>query len=214
MELERLNVLEKRIIERKHYSEYLPFYDYSKKMEPRVTEIIEVKTTQRIHNIPINLNKNDSIQIEKLLKLREYRTETKNYNDYLLFFDSLITSRQVVTEKIENKTIKQTAQHIAVKERSRLWMFISSNAFFMLISFFMLFVPIFNKDQPLGTLLIGIFASIVILSGIMLTAYWTSYLIPLLFNRPILNYILNFLIHLFFIIVSTKLIIKASKKSK
>jgi hypothetical protein len=211
-QLVKLDEVERRTLDRKHYSEYLPFYDYSRKLTPKYTETIEIKTTQSINKEPIRLTKNDSVQIEKFLKLGVVKIQSKEYDDYMLFFDSIRSSQQKITEKTVVKTIKRSVPKSDSKERSRLWMFISSNVFFIFILVVVLFAPFYTKDQSLGNLLIGVFAFIVILSAIMLVAYWTAYLIPLILNNPIWNYLLNFIIHLIFITISIRLIIKASKK--
>ncbi len=213
VQLEKLNEIERRTLDRKHYSEYLPFYDYSRKFAPKFTETIEIKTTQAVKQEPIRLNENDSIQIEKLLKLSGFGVETKEYSNYMLFFDSLRNSHQKISEKIVVKTIKHIESKSDSKERSRLWMFISSNVFFIILFAFLLFVPLIIKDQPLWSRLLGVSAIIVILLGIMFVAYRTSYLIPLILNNPTWNYLLNFIIHTGFIIIVTRLIIKKSKKS-
>ena len=211
-QLQKLNEIERRTLARKHYSEYLPFYDYSR--TPKFIETIEIKTTQTIKQEPIRLNKNDSTQIDKLLKLSEYSIKNKGYTNYMLFIDSLRNGQQKITHETVVKTIKHTATKSDTNERSRLWMFISSNVFFIILFIFIFFIPLISKNQPLLNNLLGVSALAVILSGIMLVVYWISYLIPLILNNPTLNYILNFIIHTFFIFLSISLIVKASKKSK
>jgi hypothetical protein len=213
LNLEKFSDLEKKILNRKHYSEYLPFYNYSKKTDPKIIETIEIKTTQGIQNEPFHLNKNDSIQFRKLMELSKTKIESKNYSDYIFFFDSLRNNQLKSTDKTIVKTISRfIAQKTDFKERSRKWMFISSNFFFILLFVFIFFVPFLPNDQKKGSIILGIFAINILLSCIMLFAYWTSYFIPLIFNIPIWNYILNFLIHSFFITVIVNLILRVSKK--
>ncbi len=209
--VEKLRKTEMRLLSSGHYSELIPFY-YSG-YNPKFSETIEIKTTQSIQNKPIQLNRKDSLQIKRILELSSVNKHEKDFSSYMLFFDSLRTSQQKVIEKTETKIIKQPIQAVDSKERSRMLMFISSNFIFLLIFIFLIFVPFFNKDQKLGTLIFAIFAMEVMLAIIMIVVYWTAYWIPVIFHNPWWNYMLNFAINLLFIIGLTKLTKKASKKS-
>lgn len=210
VELERLNRVEKRVLNRWHYSEYLPFYNYSN--NSNIIERVEIKTTQTIQNKPIILSKEDSLKMEKMLILSDYKIKDKNFKEYFHFFDSLRNSQQKVTEKIEVKTTKQPNKRIAANERSKLWMFLSANFLFILIALIMFIASFFTKEQKKGNLIVGIFAFEVILAFIMLLVYWSAYLIPIILNNPLYNYLLNAFIHLIIVIIGIRLIIKASKK--
>lgn len=209
--MDKLNQVEKRVLNRWHYSEYLPFYNYSN--NSNVTERVEIKTTQTIQNKPIILSKEDSLQMGKMLKLSDYKIIDKNYTEYFHFFDSLRNSQQKVTEKIEVKTTKQPNKRTEVNERSKLWMFVSANFLFILIAIIMLIASFFTKEQKKGNLIVGVFAFEVILAFIMLLVFWSAYLIPIILNNPLYNYLLNAFIHLIIVIFSVRLIIKASKKT-
>lgn len=192
VETAKLRADEIRILNRWHYSELLPFYNYSK---PVNTDTVKINTTQYVENKPLILNKEDSLKINQLLNLSDYKEGSKDYTEYLQFFDSLRNSQQKIVERTE---IKSTRQIIRVKPdtRSRLWMFVSANLFFIILCVFLLFVPFFSKDQKKLSLFVGLFASIVIISLIMLLTYWAVYFIPLLFGNPVYNYVLNIVIHL------------------
>lgn len=209
VEIENLNSVERRILNRWHYSEFLPFFNYSRSPQ---TDTIKIKTIQTIDSKPLMLNRDDSLKMKKLFDFNGYSSDNNSYDEYLNFFDSLKTSQQSIIEKTEIKTSKQININSKVFERSKLWMFISSNYFFLLISLLFWIVPWFTKDQKKGSLFIGIFASQVILTIIMLVAYWTAYLIPLINGNPINNYVLNAIIHLLIMIFGIRIIMKASTK--
>jgi hypothetical protein len=209
LETEKLRKDEIRILNRWHYSEFLPFFNYSKTVE---TDTLKIKTTQFVENKPLILNKEDSIKMKQLLEFSVYCTANKDYTKYLHFFDSLKTSQQRVIEKTEIKTSRQINNKPKVLERSKLWMFISSNYFFLLFSLLFWIFPWFSKDQKKGSLFIGIFASQVILILLMMVVYWTAYFIPLILGNPFYNYVLNAIIHLLIVTFGIRIIMKASTK--
>ena len=212
--LDKFTEIERRTIERKHYTEYLPFYDYSKKTIPKLAESVEIQTTKNVNNQPTRLiSKNDSIQMEKLFDLKKNKFERLDYSDYLVFFDSLRNSQQNNTNKIITKTIKYNSKKTVALERSRFWMFLSSNFFFIFIAIIFLFAPVFSKESLNGGFLVGWFAFFVVLIGIMLFVYWTAFFIPLLFGNPTWNYILNFIIHTVLFVFAIGGLIKAGAKN-
>ncbi len=208
VETEKLRADEIRILNRWHYSESLPFLNYSKSYR---TDTIEIKISNTIESKPIVLNREDSLRLEQVLKLGEYNTGDRDYSGSLHFFDSLTTSNQSIIQK---KEIRKTTNYNKSKidKRSRIWMFVSSNYLFLLISLMLWIFPWFSKEQKKGSIFIGIFASQVMLIIIMLVVYWTAYFIPLLIGNPLCNYALNAIIHLALFILGTRIIIKASTK--
>jgi len=209
VETEKLNSIESRVLNRWHYSEFLPFYNYSKSVE---IETIKIKTTQSIEDRPLTLSNKDSLKFEQLFNLDKNKISSNVYAEYIQFFDSLINSKQNIIEKTEIETSKQTSNKFKLFERSKIWMFVSSNYFFIIVSILIWILPWFSKDQKKGSLFIGIFSFQVILIIIMLVAYWSAYLIPLILGNTVYNYVLNALIHLLITILAVRGIIKATDK--
>lgn len=209
VETEKLNSIESRVLNRWHYSEFLPFYNYSKSVE---IETIKIKTTQSIEDRPLTLSNKDSLKFEQLFNLDKNKISSNVYAEYIQFFDSLINSKQNIIEKTEIETSKQTSNKFKLFERSKIWMFVSSNYFFIIVSILIWILPWFSKDQKKGSLFIGIFSFQVILIILMLVAYWSAYLIPLILGNPVYNYVLNALIHLLITILAVRGIIKATDK--
>ena len=211
VETAKINQIEKRVLNRWHYSEFLPFYNYSN-ISNNITERVEIKTTQTIQNKPIILSKEDSLRMERMLNFSDYKVQNKDYTEYLHFFDSLRNSQQKITEKIEVKTTKQPNKSVELNQRSKLWMFVSANYLFILIAFITLLAHFFTKEKKKGSIIIGVFALEVIMAIIMLVVFWTAYLIPIIHGNPVNNYILNAFIHLLIVIFGVRAIIKASNK--
>ena len=106
--------------------------------------------------------------------------------DSVLIFD-------VNNDRIEKKNIP-----------SYFWMFITSNYFFILIFSILIFLPLFGKQQRTLKSLSGWFAGLVSFSLIMIIVTWIAFKIPIIDNNPIYNYILNVIIHTFFIVIIVK----------
>jgi branched-subunit amino acid transport protein len=64
-----------------------------------------------------------------------------------------------------------------------------------------------SKDSFLGSMIM-----LIVLIGIMSVVTWTAYLIPLIHNNPIFNYILNFIIHIMIIALVIIGIVTSTKK--
>jgi hypothetical protein len=86
----------------------------------------------------------------------------------------------------------------------------TSNYLFVIILPFLIFLPLYNKDGRKASNLAGWFASLIMIGIFGAITTWIAYKIPIIWNNPIWNYVLNFLIHTIFWI----LIIKGNEKNK
>lgn len=162
--------------------------------------------------------KSDSAYITKLNYLENEYKGRNHYYDYcnsffnssVIFIKSIFSKDKKILEKskkTKNKIIN--TNHI----RSDFWMILSSNFFFILACIFIILTMIFGKETNTKDAILGIILIFIILIVIMSVATWTAYLIPVFFNLPLLNYILNFIIHSAFVILFTRMIIKSTIKS-
>ncbi len=161
--------------------------------------------------------KNDSLYTIQLSKLETEYKERKHYSDYynsyksrfLNFSKSLFRSdnKEITKNQIKNDN---TITNSPI--RSGFWMFVSSNLFFILLCIFILIMLLISKDVRSKDSFLGLIVIFIVVVAIMSFATWTAYLIPLIHNNPIFNYILNFIIHITIIILVINGIVKSTKK--
>ena len=151
----------------------------------------------------------DTVQFEKLLIVENKLLNKQHYLDFI--------SRQLSRIDFISSKVPQTNHQInSVNNspnntiRSRFWMIISSNFFFVIFFLFFIFFPIYNKDVQDKNTILGWFAALIVITVLIVTITLIAYQIPILFHDPLWNYILNFIIHLFFI----SLLIRLATKSK
>lgn len=126
----------------------------------------------------------------------------KEINKYDTLFNDLDENKQSISnttsENIENTSpiIKQPV----LKSRSRIWHTLTSSYFFVLILIIMPFVP-FTQEKIDKNLLIGIAIFMVVDIGFIWMSQLILGLIPVILNKPWVNYILNFIIHTTFILI-------------
>jgi hypothetical protein len=161
----------------------------------------------------------DSLKLNKILFLEEKIMNKKHYSEFLFpdfsFPDFSVNSlNKSNTSKIkdQNPTKIVTPKIITNKPniRSYFWMLLTSNYLFVLVFVVLLFVPLSGKEQRTLKSISAWFASLISSSLMIIFITWIAFKIPLIYNEPIYNYILNFLIHTVFIII----IVKLNKKNK
>lgn len=155
----------------------------------------------------------DTVQFQKLLIVENKLLNKQHYFEFLSrqlsridFISSKVpeTNHQINSvNNIPNNTI-----------RSRFWMMFTSS--FFLVIFFLLFVffPIYNKDKQDRNTILGWIAALIVISVLIVVITWTAYQIPVLFGNPLWNYILNFIIHLFFVSLLIRLASKSGRTTK
>jgi hypothetical protein len=87
-----------------------------------------------------------------------------------------------------------------------------SSSFLLVILFpFLIFLPIYNKEKQDKNTIVGWFAALIIIAGLIFFVTWTSYFIPVIMNNPVWNYILNFIIHITFVTILSVILAKKTK---
>lgn len=154
--------------------------------------------------------KNDLIQFKKLESLENEIIEKEHYSFFLknvyiksLNFISKYSNKVETVPKIKKEITK-----INKPLRSVFWMTLSSNYFLILTFIIAIFLPVSKDEHRKGSGLIGLVAGLIIISIFIFIITLISYQIPLIYNKPYLNYILNVLIHFGFLFG----IFKLSKK--
>ncbi|MBX2828241.1 MAG: hypothetical protein KTR22_08765 [Flavobacteriaceae bacterium] len=126
--------------------------------------------------------KDDIVILNKILSLEKEILNRKHYSEIL--------SNAFVIDSNDNKIIVKS------NERSIYWMVLSSN-YALIVSFLvLLYLPLRGPIHRTGANLLGWFAMLVILGFIMTFLTWLAYVIPLLWGKPYLNYILNTILHI------------------
>lgn len=176
-----------------------------------------IYTTHKLSNLEsINnlkpIYKNDSLSLAELNKMESRLLNRKHYFDLISYHLSKIDfkSKNVPETKDQINIVKR----ITNNERSKFWMILSSNFFYVLFFIVLVFFPIFNKDKQDKNTIFGWFSSLVVMAGIILLITWIAYQIPILFNNPIWNYILNFIIHIISLAIISVSIAYATDKRK
>lgn len=155
----------------------------------------------------------DSVQFERLLIVEKKLLNKQHYLDFL--------SRQLSRIDFKSRNVSMTNhENISANIipsntiRSRFWMMFTSS--FFLVIFFLLFVffPVYNKDKQDRNTILGWIAALIIISVLIIVITWTAYQIPILFGNPLWNYILNFIIHLFFVSLLIRLVSKSARTTK
>jgi hypothetical protein len=164
---------------------------------------------ETIHNLK-TIYSTDSIELKELSKIENRLLNREYYLDFLFRQASKIDFKSIKSsdKNPQNSNVKKTNIN---PRRSLFWMIISSNYALIIAFSFFLFYPLYTDEKRNKSLFITWFATIVIFILIISFITLTAYLIPVLFQNPLWNYILNSLIHLLFIILLTKW---ASKQKK
>jgi hypothetical protein len=155
----------------------------------------------------------DDLKLKKILVLEDKILDKKHYSDFIFpdlsFADFTFSSLKnlTITKEINQKTTKIVIPKTTTnnpKIRSYFWMLLSSNYLFVIVFAIMIFLPLKNKEQRTLKSISGWFAGLVVFSLIIIFVTWISFRIPLIYNEPIYNYILNFILHATFIVLIAK----------
>ena len=163
---------------------------------------------------------NDSIQTANFKQIETKMLNRRHYLDFLSFHLSKIDFKSknidFKSKNIDQKNNQTTNVKISHSNiiRSKFWMVLSSNFFLVIIFIVFIFSPIYNWDKQNKNTILGWFASLIVIAVIILFITWIAYQIPILFNNPVWNYILNFIIHIVFITLFSVLIAKAAETPK
>lgn len=202
--IEFINKSEKKIISRKNIIEIF-FNLFSKEQFDE-----DIKTSNVVRDT-VYLTKYDTIKVKDLVY-------TPWYNQS---FDSIISkatkekaSQQAIIKKdtvlqAEIGSLNKVKQVEIKNSRSRIWHTLTSSYLLILLMCFMPIVPFIEKPFNWG-MVVGILIISIFIAGLIWFNQYLYGLIPVILNRPWINYCLNFIIHSSSLI----LIISISKKSK
>ncbi|WP_405368576.1 hypothetical protein [Nonlabens sp. Asnod2-A12] len=167
--------------------------------------------TDLVLNFTYNLHTNNKInQLEKIQTIKkEYKTDSLKLQKIILL-ENIIIDKEHYTEFI-NRNLSYINIQTDIKNENRneiilasespyslFWMSFSSNYLIAIILPFLIFLPLYNKESRSGKGILGWFASLIMIGLMTVLITWISYQIPLIWNNPVYNYILNFLIHTIF----------------
>lgn len=146
----------------------------------------------------------DSLKLKKIVLLENKILDKEHYTEFLSRNLSNISFKTELKNLSTNQNTNETVQSTK-PIRSLFWMAFSSNYLLVIILPFLIFLPLYNMESRTGSGILGWFASIIMIGAIGMFVTWISYQIPIIWNNPIFNYILNFLIHTLFWILIFKL---------
>ena len=148
--------------------------------------------------------KSDSLKLNKIVILENKVLNKEHYTEFLSRNMSKISFMTDIKDQNLNQSTNETTTTIK-PVKSLFWMAFSSNYLLAILLPFLIFLPHSDRDSSPGTGILGWFASIIMIGTMGVLVTWISYQIPLIWNNPIWNYILNFLIHTLFWISIVKL---------
>lgn len=153
--------------------------------------------------------KEDSVKLIEIKKIENGIFEKEHYSE---FFSRIFSKISFPQETRIQNTPQNNTPNIKTNKPifSLFWMAFSSNYALAIILPFLFFLPVYNKEIRTANGIAGWTASLVMIGGMIAIVTWISFQIPLIFDNPIWNYILNSLIHTSFWF----LIIKFGKNKK
>jgi hypothetical protein len=139
----------------------------------------------------------DSLKLTELTELENRIYNRDHYSDRLrnLDLNQINIFRKSDTTDIKKPVIKNGNTITNKPIRSLFWMVLTSNYFFIILIIGLIIMPFTGSVHRELKNVLGAIAGIIIIIGIIYLITWIAYKIPLLWNRPYLNYILNLLIH-------------------
>lgn len=155
----------------------------------------KIEKLESINNLK-TVYQSDSLKLTKLTDLENRIFERTHYSDRLRNFDlsQIKIFKKSDSTEIKNSVIKNGNTTINKPIRSLFWMVLSSNYFFVFTIIILLILPFTGSVHREMKNILGSIAVIIIIIGIISLITWIAYKIPLIWNRPYLNYILNFII--------------------
>ena len=181
-------------------------------------------------NFTYNLHTSNKLsQLEKITSLKtEYKTDStktveinrieneifvkEHYSEFLPRIWSRISfKKEIKDQKINHNNTETITTTKPIK--SLFWMAFSSNYLLAIMIPFVIFLPLYDKNSRSGNGIAGWISALVMFGGMISLITWIAYQIPLIWNNPIWNYILNFLIHTLFWILIVKLGNDKNKKT-
>lgn len=165
----------------------------------------KISQLEKIQKLKIGYS-NDTLKLKKIEQIENQVINKVHYTDYIKenLFES--PNIKIVPKTVASSTKNQIKKASITKPSfSLFWMVITSNFLLIIILPFLIFMPLFPSTKITSEVLLGWFASLVFISGIICFITWISYQIPLVLNNPNYNYILNFIIHMAFMILIARM---------
>lgn len=180
-------------------------FTYNLHTNNKITQLEKIQTIKKDYN-------SDSLKLKKIVFLENKILNKEHYTEFL----SRNLSNISFKTEIKDQNVNQSTNETTTTKRpiqSLFWMAFSSNYLLAIILPFLIFLPLYNKESRTGTGVLGWFASLIMIGAMGTLVTWISYQIPLIWNNPIWNYILNFLIHTLFWVLIIKLGNDKNKKN-
>lgn len=149
----------------------------------------------------------DTLKLKKIQELEESVLNEKHYTEsFFLSFNSLKKSiiPNTTDQNVDNKNIPKNATN-KKNIPSPFLMLLTSNLLFLILLIILIFRPFFDKELKSIKTLSSWFASITVLITLITITVWLSFQIPIFYNQPIYNYVLNFILHVILIIGIVKI---------
>ena len=149
----------------------------------------------------------DTLKLKKIQELEENVLNEKHYTEsFFLSFNSLKKSiiPNTTDQNVDNKNIPKNATN-KKNIPSPFLMLLTSNLLFLILLIILIFRPFFDKELKSIKTLSSWFASITVLITLITITVWLSFQIPIFYNQPIHNYVLNFILHVILIIGIVKI---------
>jgi len=162
-------------------------YDYH--LSNKIEKLESIDNLKKIY-------KTDSLKLAELTKLENRIFRRTHYSDRLQNMDlsQIKIFKKSGTTEIKSPVVKNDNTTIKKTIRSLFWMVLSSSYFFVFTIIILLILPFTGAIHREIKNILGSIAAIIIIIGIISLITWIAYKIPLIWNRPYLNYILNFII--------------------
>jgi hypothetical protein len=163
-------------------------YDYH--LSNKIEKLESIDNLKKIY-------KTDSLKLTELTELENRIYKRTHYSDRLRNLDLNQLNIFKKSDKTETKSPVIKNENTTLKKpiRSLFWMVLTSNYFLIILIIGLIVMPFTGSVHRELKNVLGAIAAIIIIIGIIYLITWIAYKIPLLWNRPYLNYILNLLIH-------------------
>ena len=189
-------------------SDYYLGFSYNYHLNNKIGQLEKISSLKKKYET-------DSLTLIELTKMEKKVFAKKHYSDELsrLFLKDTINSE--TSEIIDQNNPANNKPKTTTKKpiRSIFWMTFTSNYLFVIILPFLIFLPLYSKDGRKANTIVGWFASLIVFGIFGAVNTWIAYQIPLIYDNPIWNYVLNFLIHSLFWFLIIKLGNDKTKKT-
>jgi hypothetical protein len=156
----------------------------------------KIEKLESIDNLK-NIYKTDSLKLSELTELENQIFKRKHYSSQLRNLDLNKVNIFKKSDKTEIKSPVTKNDNTTINKpiRSIFWMTLSSNYFLILTFIITLFYPLSGPSYTKGGQIFGKIAGLIVIPIFIYVINLISYQIPIIYERPYINYIVNALIH-------------------